>query len=84
MAPQHNSPLIKKVFKNLEKKGFVIERRKKGFKINPPTIVGSSPSFTHGTDCSYHKIRHDFELIYKVDITCENGLSEDPIYNYKP
>jgi sugar-specific transcriptional regulator TrmB len=69
MAPQHNSPLIKKIFRNLEKKGFIIEKRKRCFKINPPTTIGGSPYFTHGTDCAYHKIRNDFELLYKIDIT---------------
>ncbi len=80
MSYKHNCPDIKKLFKNLKTKGFVIERRNNGLKIIPPACVGVSPYFTHGTSSAYHNLRRDFASMYHIDITSTCDLTSDPLY----
>lgn len=80
MVYQHGSSEIKRVFKYLKRKGFIIEERKNGWKIVPPTCIGGDFYFTHGTESSFHSMRRDFARMYHVDVTSDTDLRSDPVY----
>lgn len=69
MPKQHNSKTINKVFKELERLGFNIEKKKSGaYSIIPPKPE-QKKYLTHGTESSYHPMRRDFKKLYDIDIS---------------
>lgn len=69
MPKQHNSKTINKVFKELERLGFEVEKKKSGsYMIIPPNPQQKKYS-THGTESAYHPMRRDFKKLYNIDIS---------------
>jgi len=79
---KHQNRVILKIFKELTTIGFKIDMgRKGGYRIVPPSSMGGSIYFTHGTSACEHPIRrylrdtygiivhadHSVELVHKKD-----------------
>jgi DNA-binding transcriptional regulator YhcF (GntR family) len=69
MAKQHNSKTIAKVFKELERLGFNVEKKKSGSYIIVPPNPQMKRYSTHGTESAYHPMRRDFKKLYDIDIS---------------
>lgn len=78
MPNQHNSKQIKRLFKELEKRGFTISKKSKSgvVKILPPDSVPGPIYSTHATESALHQIRRDFVRIYGVNLRQESKRGE--------
>lgn len=63
MAKQHTKT-VNKLFKEMQKKGFIIENRGNRYKISRE----GKPYFTHGTEASFHAIKRDIRKIYGISV----------------
>lgn len=70
MPRQHQSKQMKKVFRELERLGFDVERKKSGtYRIIPPPSMGSVQTYTtHGTESALHPMRRDFKKLYNIQL----------------
>ena len=57
MSYEHKNRKVLLLFKQLERRGFVIHHRKKGFKIVPPRSMSGPPYFTHGTTACFFPLQ---------------------------
>lgn len=63
MAKAHTKTATK-LFKELQKKGFKVERRNNGYKL----CMNGKPYFTHGTEASFHAMKRDIRKIYGISV----------------
>ena len=68
MARDHGSKEIRRLFKELERLGFIVENRKNAFKITPPANIGGRVYVTHGTPKAIKAIYSDFRKLYGVEL----------------
>jgi len=69
MPKQHQSTSMKKVFKELDRLGFIVERKKSGsYSIIPPSTIQGPKYTTHGTESALHPMRRDFKRLYNVEL----------------
>ena len=69
MPKQHQSKAVKKVFTELTRLGFTVDRKKSGsYVIVPPTQIEGPIYQTHGTESALHPMRRDFKRLYNVEI----------------
>lgn len=69
MPKQHQSTSMKKVFKELDRLGFSVERKKSGaYSIYPPSSVQGPVYQTHGTESAIHPMRRDFKRLYNIEL----------------
>lgn len=64
----HAHKAIKRLFKQIEAKGFEIIRRKNSYVIYPPKEIGGQPYYTHGTLKAVKPIVKQFKKLYGVDL----------------
>ncbi len=69
MPRQHQSSRMKKVFSELLRLGFEVERAKSGvYKIVPPSTIKGPMYTTHGTESALHPMRRDFKRMYNIEL----------------
>lgn len=69
MAKQHNTKEVARLFRQMEKMGFVIVKKKGGgYKIYPPQNVNGPAYHTHGTAQCVKPIIRDFRKMYGIDL----------------
>jgi|LauGreDrversion4_2_1035121.scaffolds.fasta_scaffold42047_5 hypothetical protein len=69
MARKHGSAEVNKLFKELQRLGFRVERAKRTFVIFPPDSMPDKPKYkTHGTPQAVKAIYSDFRKIYGVEL----------------
>lgn len=68
MAGQHDHPLIRKLFRDLQRLGFRVEQKKNGFKIHPPTELGGPTYHTHGTLKAHKALRAYYRKTYGIKL----------------
>ncbi len=70
MARSHGSSEVKRLFKEMQRLGFNVEKLKNGvFSITPPASMGDKPKYkTHGTPKSIKAIYSDFRRVYGVEL----------------
>jgi hypothetical protein len=65
----HGTTELKKLFKQMEKHGFIIERSRNGvFFITPPPHIKAPLYKTHGTAKAIKPIRADFRKMYGIEL----------------
>lgn len=65
----HGTAELKKLFKQMEKHGFIIEKTKNGvFIIKPPAHLKAPLYKTHGTAKAIKPIRADFRKMYGIEL----------------
>jgi len=68
MARQHGSKVVRRLFKELARMGFVVVQKNNKFQIHPPRHIPGPVYFTHGTPKSVKPIVADIKKIYGVEV----------------
>ena len=70
MARNHGSSEIRKLFKEIQRLGFNVEKLKNGvYSVTPPETMPGKPKYkTHGTPKAIKAIYSDFRRIYGVEL----------------